>query len=186
MAKAHTTYVALLRGINVGGRTKVAMPALKAEFEALGCEDVATYINSGNVIVRDRRAASTLVKRAEPAIARRFGFEVAVVVRDLEAIRALCDAIPVEWTNDGEHRTDVMFLRGAADRPGLLDAIAFDPDLEDVVHLPGAIVWHLARKDARRSSARKLVGTELYRNLTIRNVNTVRKLRELMEAAGRA
>jgi uncharacterized protein (DUF1697 family) len=174
-------YVVLLRGINVGGKAKVPMPELRAVFEALGGADVATYINSGNVLVSDERGAAELAGAAEEAIEKAFGFPVAVVVRTEDQIAELCDAIPSEWTNDGEHRTDVMFLRDEADRPGLLDEIEHRPEVEDVRHLAGALVWHVLRKDANRSSARKLAGTELYRQLTIRNVNTVRKLRELLE-----
>jgi uncharacterized protein (DUF1697 family) len=66
-----TVYVALLRGVNVGGRGKVDMRELRRQFEKLGCSDVSTYINSGNVIFRDRRAASTLTHELEKVLGRR-------------------------------------------------------------------------------------------------------------------
>jgi uncharacterized protein (DUF1697 family) len=89
-----TTYVALLRGVNVGGRAKVDMRELKKQFEKLGCEDVRTYINSGNVIFRDRRRESTLTRVLEDALGRR------VAVRSLTDIQALCARIPADWAND--------------------------------------------------------------------------------------
>ena len=77
-----TVYVALLRGVNVGGRGKVDMRELKQQVESLGCSDVSTYINSGNVIFRDRRSASTLTRELENALGRR------VAVRSLAQVQA--------------------------------------------------------------------------------------------------
>jgi uncharacterized protein (DUF1697 family) len=114
-----TVYVALLKGVNVGGRSKVDMRELKQAFEELGCTDVSTYINSGNVIFRDRRGASTLTRLLEEALDRRVG------VRSLRQLEALCKRIPEEWRNDKEQKTDVGFL---------LDE-------------PGEKLWHALRKD---------------------------------------
>jgi len=114
-----TVYVALLRGVNVGGRGKVDMRELKKQVEALGCTDVSTYINSGNVIFRDRRAGSTLTRELETTLGRR------VAVRSLAQIRALCRRIPDDWGNDKEQKTDVGF--------------ALDE--------PGELLWHALRKD---------------------------------------
>jgi uncharacterized protein (DUF1697 family) len=116
-----TVYVALLRGVNVGGRGKVDMRELKNQVEALGCSDVSTYINSGNVIFRDRRAASTLTRELEQKLERR------VAVRSLAQIRALCKRIPEGWGNDQEQKTDIGF--------------ALDE--------PGELLWHALRKDLK-------------------------------------
>jgi len=114
-----TVYVALLRGVNVGGRGKVDMRELKREVEAIGCSDVSTYINSGNVIFRDRRAASTLTRELERALGRR------VAVRSLAQIEELCRRIPDEWGNDAEQKTDIGF--------------ALDEQRD--------LLWHALRKD---------------------------------------
>ncbi len=144
-----SVYVALLRGVNVGGRGKVDMRELKRSFERLGCSDVATYINSGNVIFRDRRKASTLTRLLEQDLGRR------VAVRSLADVQALCDSISEQWTNDTEQKTDVAFL------------------LDD----RGEKVWH-----ARRADLPDRYTHDWGAEVTVRNVNTVRKLRELMEA----
>jgi uncharacterized protein (DUF1697 family) len=175
------SYVALLRGINVGGKTKVDMPTLREVFAGVGCEDVRTYINSGNVLFRDKRAPRTLVSRLERAIEDEFGFPVPAQLRDLEAIRRLCEAIPDEWTNDGEQKTDVMFLASELDKPDLLESIVHDPDIETVLHGPGALVWNISRANQGRGNATRLARSDIYSRMTIRNVNTVRKLRELLE-----
>jgi len=144
-----TVYAALLRGVNVGGRGKVDMRELKRQVESLGCADVSTYINSGNVIFRDRRAASTLTRLLEAELGRR------VAVRSLAQIQALCRRIPADWGNDKEQKTDVGF--------------ALD-DSRD-------LLWHALRKDLKPRE-----GPEWEVDVTARNVNTVRTLREKMEA----
>jgi uncharacterized protein (DUF1697 family) len=174
--------VALLRGINVGGKAKVDMPTLRDVVVGAGCEDVRTYINSGNVLFTDRRAAGTLAPPLERAIQDEFGFAVPVQLRDLPAMARLCEAIPDEWTNDREQKTDVMFLPPDLDEPGLLESVVHDPDIKNVLHAPGAIVWNIGRENQTRGNAVRLARSELYPRMTIRNVNTVRKLRELLEA----
>jgi uncharacterized protein (DUF1697 family) len=181
MPKRPSRYVALLRGINVGGKTKVEMATLRDVVAAVGCDDVRTYINSGNVLFTDARSPGTLAPLIETAIEDEFGFPVAVQLRDLRAVRRLCDAIPDDWTNDKQQKTDVMFIPAQLDKPGLLDSIAHKPEIENVLHAPGAIVWNISRENQTRGSATKLARSELYRRMTIRNVNTVRKLRELLE-----
>jgi uncharacterized protein (DUF1697 family) len=74
-------YVALLRGINVGGKTKVAMAALRDICESVGCEDVVTYIQSGNVVLKSKLSAEKLRAELEAAIAAEFGFSPAVMIR---------------------------------------------------------------------------------------------------------
>jgi uncharacterized protein (DUF1697 family) len=144
-----TVYVALLRGVNVGGRGKVDMRELRRQFEKLGCSDVSTYINSGNVIFRDRRSASTLTHELEKVLGRR------VAVRSLAQMKALCGRIPGDWVNDTEQKTDVGF--------------ALDE--------PRELLWHALRKDLAPRE-----GPEWDVEVTARNVNTTRKLLELMNS----
>jgi uncharacterized protein (DUF1697 family) len=180
-----TTYVVLLRGINVGGRNKVPMARLKAVFEGLGFSQVRTYIASGNVIFRPpTRRPAQLADEIETALEREFGFHINVVLRDLETIVALVQALPAGWNDDKAMKCDVMFFSDPLDGPELIGQLPADPEIEDVVYLPGAVVWRVDRDKARRSRMFKLIGTELHKQMTARNPSTVRKLRELMlEAA---
>jgi uncharacterized protein (DUF1697 family) len=176
-------YVALLRGINVGGKNKVGMKELKAAFEEAGMSSVRTYINSGNVIFSSGiRSRARLGGFLEEAIAQRFGLEIDVVLRDLKAMRAVVKAIPTAWRNDETMKCDVMFLQGDAARASVLKKLQIKPDLEDVRYASGAIIWRVDRKDVTRSGMMRLVGTPLYKQMTIRNCNTARKLLELMES----
>jgi uncharacterized protein (DUF1697 family) len=177
------TYLALLRGINVGGKNKVEMKRLKAVFEEAGMTSVRTYINSGNVIFSSTlRGRPRLVRLLEEAIAKHFGFKIHVVVRDVKSMRAVVKAMPAHWTNDKTMKCDVMFLWDDVDRPSILKQLQFKPELEDVRYASGAVIWRVDRKNVTRSGMMKLVGTPLYKRMTIRNCNTTRKLLELMEA----
>ena len=181
------TYVALLRGVNVGGNRKIEMPKLKATFEGLGFRGVRTYINSGNVIFRSKaRSRKALTRKIEAAIEEEFGTPVGVVVRDLGELKRLRDALPSGWVNDHRTRCDVMFLWPEVDLPGVVDELPHDPVIEDVRYVPGAVVWRIDQKNVTRSRRTKLFGTDLYRCLTVRNVNTVQKLTDLMEETARS
>lgn len=175
-------YVALLRGINVGGKNKVEMSRLRATFASVGMTDVSTYINSGNVVFKSTsRKKAELEGKLEKAIERDFGFSIKVLLRDLAAMRRLIKALPTKWTNDSNMRCDVLFLWKDYDKPGVLKDLRIKPDLEDVVYVPGAIIWRIDSSNQTRSGLLRVMGTDLYRGLTIRNCNTVRKLAELME-----
>jgi uncharacterized protein (DUF1697 family) len=176
-----TTYVALLRGINVGGNNKVPMKTLKTLFEGLGYVDVFTYINSGNVIFKSSKSPTALVEEIEKGIEKKFRFPVRVVVRDLKNIKKLVKAIPKEWANDIGRRTDVLFLWDEFDTKKTLGLIVQNPDVDVLKYIPGAIVWTLDRKFYTKSAMHKFIGTKVYKNMTGRNVNTVRKLAELMK-----
>jgi uncharacterized protein (DUF1697 family) len=178
------TYVALLRGINVGGKNKVAMPRLKKTFEGLGLRDVTTYINSGNVIFKDtKRKPATIVSALERAIEKDFGLPIKVLIRDLPAIKKVIKALPDSWTNDQQMKCDVMFLWEGVDRKDIVDGLRIKPEIEDLVYVPGALIWRVDRPAITRSGMMKMVGTDLYKAMTIRNCNTVRKLAEMMASA---
>jgi uncharacterized protein (DUF1697 family) len=175
-------YVSLLRGINVGGKAKVEMPRLKATFESIGCHNVQTYINSGNVIFSDPRTAKELVPIIEKAIYKEFGLAVRVILRDLPNIQKLCTDIPKNWTNDTAQKTDVLFLWDEIDNPDIMDKIVVNPQIEHARYIDGALVWNIGRENVVRGGAIKLIKTDLYGHMTIRNINTVRKLGALMES----
>lgn len=174
-------YVALLRGINVGGKSKVEMPRLKKCFEDLGFDNVETYINSGNVIFNCPKSASEIVSEIEQAINNEFGLAVSIVLRDQDNIALLCKKIPKDWTNDKIQRTDVMFLWPEIDNADILRTFNYKPDIENVLYVDGAVVWNIGRENVTKGSGVKLIKTDIYKQMTIRNINTVLKLNELMK-----
>jgi uncharacterized protein (DUF1697 family) len=177
-------YLALLRGINVGGNRKVEMAKLKQTFERLGFSDVKTFIASGNVIFAGDKVSETeLVKKIEAAIEKDFGFKVDTLIRNQDEIERLVQAIPNSWVNNKEIKCDVMFLWPEVDHPKILDQIPTNPEIEDIKYFPGTIIWRIDRSLAGKSKVLKLNSTKLYKQMTIRNPNTVRQIYTLMQAA---
>jgi len=176
-------YVALLRGINVGGKNKVDMKQLKVVFEDAGMTSVRTYINSGNVIFSSSdRSRARLAGLLEKAIAHKFGFKIAVLVRDLRSMRTVMKALPKSWVNDATMRCDVMFLWDDVARASVVKELAIKPEIEEVKYVAGALLWRVDRKGVTRSGQMQMARSPLYKKMTIRNCNTARKLLELMEA----
>ena len=176
-------YVALLRGINVGGKNKVDMKQLKATFEEARMTSVRTYINSGNVIFSSSiRSRARLAEQLEDAIADGFGFHVRVLVRDRKAMREVGKALPKSWVNDATMKCDVMFLWDEVARSSILKELPLKPEIDEVKYAGAAILWRCDAKKVTRSGLMKLAGTPLYKQMTIRNCNTTRRLLELMES----
>lgn len=116
------TFVALLRGINLGARNKIAMADLRDLLETIGAEDVTTYVQSGNVVFRSAsRSAETLERAIEKRIKADLGLEVAVLVRTKAQLAALVDGNPF-----GDPKTvHVTFL---AEKPAAARVRKLDPE----------------------------------------------------------
>lgn len=176
-------YLALLRGINVGGNNRVDMKQLKALFEQAGMTAVSTYINSGNVIFQsDNEDEMELASVLEKVIGRAFGFHVKVLVCSHATMRKIAGELPTEWVNDATMKTDIMFLWEGYDTPDVLKRVIIKPGLDRVKYVPGALLWSVNRSNVTRSGLLKIIGTDLYRHMTVRNCNTFRKLMYLMDA----
>lgn len=173
-------YVALLRGINVGGNNKIEMKKLKATFENLGFTQVSTYINSGNIIFESsQKNQFSLIEFIEKGIHNDFGLSIKVIVRNYQEMQHICQTLPEKWVKSEIMRTDVLFLWEKFDSQNSLELLKITA-VDHVIYIPGAILWNVAEKDYNKSGMQKLVGSEIYRNMTIRNVNTVRKVFQIM------
>lgn len=178
-------YVALLRGINVGGNTLIRMAELKATVEGLGVDRVSTYIASGNVLFETRRrGAAGLEQELEHAIEARFGLPVRVVVLDRAAYGRIVQAIPAAWIGDATIRVNVAFVRRGTDAKQIVRDLRPDSTIDEVHAIPGAILWATRRDALTRSVMQRLTATPAYKELTVRNLNTTLKLQELLTARG--
>ena len=175
-------YVALLRGINVGGKSLIRMADLKTCFESLGFDAVSTYIASGNVLFETGDdGAAELATTIEGAIEQQLGLPVKVVVLDQEAYARIVEAIPTAWIGEDTMRANVAFVRPGTDAREAVRGLDFDPAIEEITAVDGAILWATRRDALNRSAIRKLLGGAAYQELTIRNLNTTLKLRDLLE-----
>ena len=176
-------YVALLRGINVGGKNKVDMKMLKQAFEEAGMSSVITYINSGNILFTDNsHPKEQLAPLLEGVVYRHFNLKINVLIYDAEEFRRIFEAIPENWSNDQQMKSDVLFLWQDVDEETVLDGLVIKPDIDRVIYVPGAILWSVDKDKVTRSGMVKIVGSALYRRVTIRNVNTVRKIQALLQS----
>jgi uncharacterized protein (DUF1697 family) len=174
-------YVALLRGINVGGNSQIKMAELKAMFEKLGFTDVKTYINSGNVIFTTAQTnALNLQQEIEKSIEKDFNFSIKVMIRSHDQIELLVKEIPDAWVNDKTMKCDVLFLDKEVDNAKILNQLPHNPELENIKYIKGAVVWRIDRDKVTKSKMYKIVGTPFYKQITARNPNTVRKIYSLM------
>jgi uncharacterized protein (DUF1697 family) len=174
-------YVALLRGINVGGKTPIKMAELKACVEELGLDDVSTYIASGNVLFESRaRDAAKLERTIERAVEKRFRLPVKVVVLDRSAYARIVKAIPKSWVGDDTLRANVAFVRRGTDAKQVVRELEPDAAVEEVKAINGAILWATKRNAVNRSVMRKLIGGAAYKELTVRNLKTTLRLQELL------
>ena len=181
-ASAPAPYAAFLRGINVGGKNAVAMAALKSRFERLGFRDVVTYINSGNVVFRATATdARELERRIDRVLARDFGVPAKTVVRTHAEMARLVRKIARTWKVHPAWRYNVIFLRHTIDSPDVLDGIELKHDIERVTYCPGTLLWSARVNALTRTAMLKLIGRPIYKDMTVRNVNTTRRVFELME-----
>jgi uncharacterized protein (DUF1697 family) len=180
-----TTYLALLRGINVGGRNKVPMGELRALLAELGFRNVATYIQSGNAVLRSDLEARTIARRIEGALPKRFKLDTSLV-RVLALSRADLEAAvanrPKGFGDEpGTYHSDAIFLieMDAADAMA-----AFSPrDGVDVVW-PGKGVIYSQRLSAERTKSRlsRIASSPAYTSMTIRSWQTTLALMDLVKA----
>lgn len=180
-----STYVALLRGINVGGNRKVSMADLRECLAALGFTDVRTYLQSGNAVFRSMRVeVADLAVRIEGALAQRFGFDIPTVVLPATELTAVVTANPYPELVDQPTRLVVSFTPVAVPA-----ALARSLDLSDFPER-GQVIGRALYLDYPNGQARtKLTPAVLQRRLgggwgTARNWRTVLALAALAEAEG--
>ena len=170
------THVALLRGVNVGGKNKLPMKALVALFEDLGCEAVRTYIQSGNVIF-EAKSTDGLADRVAARIEADHGRRVPVVLRTAESLARIRDDNP--FPDADPKALHVMFLR---DAPAKVRVKALDPDRSpgDAFVVRGANVYVCCPNGvARTKLTNAWFDAQLGTVSTGRNWRTLGKLIEL-------
>jgi uncharacterized protein (DUF1697 family) len=181
MAKQSRRYVMLLRGVNVGGRGKLPMAQLREVCTALGCTNVSTYIQSGNVILDSELSPERLVAALEPALDEAVGFAPQVVVRTASELSDVLAGNPYPDTEDRYLHIGFMTAKPTAKALADLGEIDVSPEGYRIV---GREVYLNYIEGAGRS--KKLAKVPFERKLgvgiTARNLRTVQKLVSLAEA----
>jgi uncharacterized protein (DUF1697 family) len=181
-----TTYLVLLRGINVGGKNKVPMAALKELLEGMGYSNVSTYIASGNVILSSDRSAKEIKREIEEALPKAFRLDsdlISVLVLTRAQLRAVVDKKPMGFGEQPElYHSDAIFLIGI-DAADVMDTFDPRPGVDQV--WPGKGVIYSQRLSAERTRSRlnKALSTPAYKSMTIRSWTTTQALLERMDEA---
>jgi uncharacterized protein (DUF1697 family) len=175
--------VALLRGINVGGKNLIKMPALRACFEEGGFEDVSTYIQSGNVLFSTpSRSNRALTDRIEAMLADAFDYVPTVVVRSGRQLRAIVANAPKGFgTQPTKYRSDVIFLKEPLTAAKALASIRTNPAVDTAHAGVGVLYFSRLEEKATASRLNTIVGSPIYPSITIRNWNTTTKLLGLLD-----
>lgn len=179
-----TTYLALLRGINVGGKNLIPMSELRDVFCGLGFEDVQTYIQSGNVLFRGTGVDESII---ESALSDAFDYPGRVVAMTRRRYLGAVAQAPSWWGRDGTRRHNALFTLKGASPARVVNALPPPSQYEMIASAPGVIFWSgEIERLTRTMFVSKLAGHPLYKELTVRNHNTVLKLAELLRAGSGA
>jgi uncharacterized protein (DUF1697 family) len=173
------TYVALLRGINLGARNKVSMADLRELFAGLGAEDVQTYVQSGNVVFRSSKSAAALSKAIEKGLSDTLGVKARVMLRTKAQLAKIEAGNPFAARQPEPTKLHVTFLDETPDRARVrgLDGTEFEPD---EFRVAGTEVYlHCPHGYGRSKLSNAFFEKQLGVDATTRNWRTVTKLAEL-------
>lgn len=176
-------YLALLRGINVGGKNIIKMADLKACFEAMGFSNVVTYIQSGNVLFQSAEKDKTmLTNQIEKGISKKFNYLARLVTITHKELKEIAHDAPRGFGKDPEtYRYDVIFLKEPLTPKEAIKSVSTKEGI-DTAHA-GKQALYFSRLISKASQSRlpRIAGQPVYQNMTIRNWNTTTKLLALME-----
>jgi uncharacterized protein (DUF1697 family) len=178
------TYVAMLRGINVGGKS-IRMEALRASFEELGFRSVKTYVQSGNVIFMSGRVApSGLAKKIEAQIHRDFGFQVSVLVRTLEEMETTLGSNPLAKEKSIDpSKLHVTFLAAASPKDAIAKLEALAAKSERYCVLGREVYLYCPDGYGRTKLSNNAIERKFSLTATTRNWKTVNALLAMMQSA---
>lgn len=175
------TYIALLRGINVGGNNIIKMVDLRQFFKDIGCRDVQSYIQSGNVIFRsDEPNRDNLTNFIQPALRETFNYNNPLVLIHLTELLQVVSEAPPGFGKDNENfKYEVLYLLPPLKASDILNEIPVREDVDRAWKGPGVIYYRRSSEHLTHSMLNKLPSKPVYQKMTIRNWRTSNKILEL-------
>jgi uncharacterized protein (DUF1697 family) len=175
-----TTFIALLRGINVGGRNRVSMTELRSACARSGWEDLQTYIQSGNIVFRSSATAARVETELERIIEERFGLSIPVIVRTAAQWDRYVGGNPFPEASRTEPNLVMLGLSKKRPAPGAAKTLAARAAEGESIAVVGDALWiHFSRGVARSKLSPGLLDAAAGSPVTTRNWRTVVKLGEL-------
>lgn len=177
-----STYLALLRGVNVGGKALLKMTDLTAVLTAAGFERVTTYIQSGNVVFMTNETTKKMIAdHLQATIKQAFNLDVAVALFTAEEWQAIIAAAPDWWGQDTDWKHNLLVLTEATPMLEVTRAVGeLKPAIEHMQAGDGVLYQSMSRALLGRTTTGKLASSPVYKKMTIRNYNTVTKLLQLL------
>ena len=178
-----TRYALLVRGINVGGKNKVAMAQLRQELTELGLEKVETYINSGNIFFTSTAPKAQLVEKLETFFEVHYPFIQSFSLLSQEDYEAELKNLPDWWTKDLA-RKDVLFYTESLDVDQVIEKVNSLELKDEVVHFgKHGIFWGKFSEESYYATAyhKNLLKMPFYRQITIRNAKTFDKIGQMLK-----
>ncbi len=176
-----TLYIALLRGINVGGHKVIKMADLKRVFESIGLKQVKTYIQSGNIVFESEEGINFLKDQIQSEIKKEFDFDVPVMLRTHDEFINIIKQCPYEVHSllEGES-VHIAFLANVLSEEESSQLLTFKSELEDC-YIDEKVVYLFFKNSIRNS---KLMNQfqKLHTPATVRNWRTVNKLKAIVES----
>jgi uncharacterized protein (DUF1697 family) len=173
-------YLALIRGINVGGKNIVRMADLRDALSELEVEDVRTHIQSGNVLFRaPRQKRDELATELESELSSSFGIEIKVVLLSRSQLEAVVAGAPRGFGAE-THRCDVIFVRKPLTAKRAFGVLKLRDGVDRAWQGRGVVYFSRLTAEAAKSQMGKVVAMPEYQNMTIRSWSTVTKLEALM------
>lgn len=177
-------YVALLRGINVGGNNKVVMSELREQIAAAGFGHVRTYINSGNLLfeAEDQASREDVAQTVEDILARHYDFPIRLALLTAQDYLAQLDELP-DWWHGEVARRDALFYTRGLDRDHVRERIEAMELGDEAVHFgEHAVFWGKFDEKSFLKTAyhKRLLREEFYRQVTIRSGSTVEKIAAML------
>ena len=177
-------YVALIRGINVGGNHLIKMLDLKACFEAQGLKEVATYIQSGNVVFSAGAKPADIARRLEAALHATFDCRTKVVLRSQQEISAIVGRAPRGFGKQPDkYRYDVIFLNAPLTAQEAMTKVSTKEGVDEARAGTGVLYFSRLISKASQSKLARVASLPIYKDMTIRNWRTTTTLLQMMTSS---
>lgn len=175
-------YVALLRGINVGGKNKVPMADLRDALQTAGHDGVRTYIQSGNVVSESSKPRKTLEPGIEETLEARFGFPLVVVVRSHDEMRATIEKAPDGFgARPDRYHSDAVFLKAPLTSKRVMEIVRLREGVDQAWPGDGVVYFQRLSAERTKSQMGRIASFPEYKLMTIRSWSTTTRLADMLD-----
>jgi uncharacterized protein (DUF1697 family) len=175
-------YVALLRGINVGGNNIIKMTDLQKVFETAGYTNVKTVIQSGNVIFESRETDKEIITgRLEAVLSKAFQYSSKVVIRSHKEMTRIISEVPKIWNQKNDVRSYILFIKEPVTENEVASEVEVTEGIDSIKTGIGVVYMTTKMEGLTKSKFSKIIGKKVYKDVTMRNYKTSHIILEIMD-----